>query len=146
MQTVSRCETRETFSVAKLAVMYWMPTTFHNVMLPHNVLVFVFGSGLKHRDFCTICIQLTHKFVRLPGLLRLWCICCGLYSVFGKSLCTYKRYWKWCPRTIVSKNWIKQLHTLAVLHFNFYIQTVHTVVFPNYLAAINSQTQHINDW
>jgi protein gp37 len=39
-------------------------------------------------------------------------------SSFGKSLCTYKRRWKWCPRNIVSKNLIKQLHTLPVLHFN----------------------------
>jgi hypothetical protein len=28
----------------------------------------------------------------------------GLYSVFGKSLCTYKRGWKTPERTIVSKN------------------------------------------
>jgi hypothetical protein len=28
----------------------------------------------------------------------------GKYSAFGKSLCTYKRCWKWCPRAIVSKN------------------------------------------
>jgi hypothetical protein len=41
-----------------------------------------------------------------------------IYSAFGKSLCAYKRCWKWYPRTIVSKNWIKQLHTLPVLHFN----------------------------
>jgi hypothetical protein len=32
-----------------------------------------------------------------------------IYSAFGKSLCTYKRCWKWCPRTIASKDWIKQL-------------------------------------
>jgi hypothetical protein len=37
-----------------------------------------------------------------------------LYSEFGKSLCTYKRCWKWCSRTIVSK----QLHTLPVLHLS----------------------------
>jgi Pyruvate/2-oxoacid:ferredoxin oxidoreductase delta subunit len=40
------------------------------------------------------------------------------YRVFGKSLCTFKRCWKWCPQTTVSKIWIKQLHTLPVLHFN----------------------------
>jgi hypothetical protein len=44
--------------------------------------------------------------------------CCTIYSAFGKLLCTCKRCWKWCPRTIVSKNWIKQLHTLLVLHFS----------------------------
>jgi hypothetical protein len=26
--------------------------------------------------------------------------------------------WKWCSRAIVSKHWIKQLHTLPVVHFN----------------------------
>jgi hypothetical protein len=31
---------------------------------------------------------------------------------------SHKWCWKWCPWTIVSKNWIKQLHTLSVLHFN----------------------------
>jgi hypothetical protein len=40
-----------------------------------------------------------------------------LYSAFGKSLCTYERYFS-IERTIVSKNWIKQLHILPVLHFN----------------------------
>jgi hypothetical protein len=33
-----------------------------------------------------------------------------LYSAFVKSLCTYKTYSS-IERTIVSKNWIKQLHT-----------------------------------
>jgi hypothetical protein len=39
------------------------------------------------------------------------------YSAFGKLLCTCKRYWKWFIWTIVSKNWIKHLQTLPVLHF-----------------------------
>jgi hypothetical protein len=25
----------------------------------------------------------------------------ALYSAFGKSLCTYKRCWKWCPRAYI---------------------------------------------
>jgi hypothetical protein len=29
-----------------------------------------------------------------------------------------QKFWKWCPRTVLSKNWIKQLHTLPVLQFN----------------------------
>jgi hypothetical protein len=33
-------------------------------------------------------------------------------------LCIYKRFWNWCPWIIVSKNWIKQLHSLPALHFN----------------------------
>jgi hypothetical protein len=39
-----------------------------------------------------------------------------IYTSFGKSLCTYKRYSS-IERTTVSKNWIKQLHSLPVLHF-----------------------------
>jgi hypothetical protein len=41
-----------------------------------------------------------------------------IYSAFGKSLCAYKRCWKSIERTIVSKNWLKPLHALPVLHFN----------------------------
>jgi len=79
MQIAGRCNMRETFSVSKLAVMYGMPTTFHNVMLLHNVLEFVCGSGLNHEDFYANAIQLTYKRVRLPGSLRLCCVYCGLY-------------------------------------------------------------------
>jgi hypothetical protein len=39
-----------------------------------------------------------------------------MYSAFGKSLCSYKRCWIRFSWTIL--NWIKQLHTLPVLHFN----------------------------
>jgi hypothetical protein len=39
------------------------------------------------------------------------------HNEFGKSLCTYKMCWESIERIIVSKNWIKQLHTLPVLHF-----------------------------
>jgi hypothetical protein len=46
-----------------------------------------------------------------------WLFNIVLYSVFRKSLCTYKRCSS-IERTIVSKNRIKQLHTLPVLHFN----------------------------
>jgi hypothetical protein len=42
----------------------------------------------------------------------------GIYSAFVKSLCTYERCLKSIERSIVSKTWIKQLHTLPVLHFN----------------------------
>jgi hypothetical protein len=40
------------------------------------------------------------------------------YSAFGKSPCTYKMCWIRFSWIIVSKNWIKQLHTLPVLHFS----------------------------
>jgi hypothetical protein len=56
------------------------------------------------------------------------------YSVFGKLLCTYKRCWKWYPWTIVSKNWIKQLHTLPALHFNRCLTTEYS-----------ETTAHFND-
>jgi hypothetical protein len=62
---------------------------------------------------------------------------CGrtvLYSTFGKLLCTYKRQWKWCPRTTVSKNWIKQSHTLPALHFNRWLTTEYS-----------ETTAHFND-
>jgi hypothetical protein len=49
-----------------------------------------------------------------------------LYSAFGKSLCTNKSCWKWYPRTIVSKIWVKQLHTLPLLHFNRCLSTEYT--------------------
>ena len=28
-------------------------------------------------------------------------LCVMIYSVFGMSLCTYKRWWKWCPRASI---------------------------------------------
>jgi hypothetical protein len=40
------------------------------------------------------------------------------YSAFGMSLCAYKRCWIRFSWNIVSKNWIQQLHTLMLLHFN----------------------------
>jgi hypothetical protein len=45
-----------------------------------------------------------------------------LYSAFGKSLCTYKRCSS-IERTVVSKSWIKQSHTLPVFHFNHCLTT-----------------------
>jgi hypothetical protein len=45
------------------------------------------------------------------------------HSVFRKSLCAYKTRSS-IERTIVSKNGIKQLHALQVLHFNHCLTTV----------------------
>jgi hypothetical protein len=47
------------------------------------------------------------------GRMLHWKLC----SAFRKSLCTYKDTYL-IERTIVSKNWIKQLHTSPVLHFD----------------------------
>jgi hypothetical protein len=58
-------------------------------------------------------------------------------SAFEKSLCADKRCWKWYPKTIVSKNWIKQLHTLPVLHFNrcLTVKLQHTATATSTLTA-----------
>jgi hypothetical protein len=45
-----------------------------------------------------------------------------IYSALGKSLCTDERYFS-IETTTVSKNCIKQSHTLPVLHFNRYLTT-----------------------
>jgi hypothetical protein len=50
------------------------------------------------------------------GRLRVKPTC--VYSPIGKPLCTYKKCWKSIERNTVSKNWIKQSHTLPVSHFN----------------------------
>jgi hypothetical protein len=34
------------------------------------------------------------------------------YSAFGKLLCTYKRYWKWCPRASV-QSWTEPYRSLS---------------------------------
>jgi hypothetical protein len=60
-------------------------------------------------------VQGTQQFFKFIYCLH---IRITLHSAFGKFMCTYKSCWKWCPRSIVSINWIKQLHTLLVLHFN----------------------------
>jgi hypothetical protein len=62
------------------------------------------------RIYNTYCFS-TATMVARTGLIG------TLYSAFRKSLCTYKRCSS-IERTIVSKNWIKQLHTLPALHFN----------------------------
>jgi hypothetical protein len=41
-----------------------------------------------------------------------------LYSVFGKSLCTYKKCWKWCPRVSI------QAWTRLILFANTFCRSV----------------------
>jgi hypothetical protein len=69
-----------------------------------------------------------------------------LYSTFGKSLCTYKRCWKWCPGTIVSKNWIKQLHTLPVLQFNRCLTTKYSETTANFNGNFDTDNQIYVPW
>jgi hypothetical protein len=49
-------------------------------------------------------------------------LCCQHCTVRSESRCRCR---KWCQRTIMSKNWIKQLHTLPVLHFNHCLTTIY---------------------
>jgi hypothetical protein len=48
---------------------------------------------------------------------KMWEECKAEVQSVRKVAVHFKSCWKWCPRTIVSKNWIKQLHTSPVLHF-----------------------------
>jgi hypothetical protein len=73
----------------------------------------------------------------IPGTLRRlgW-----LYSVFGKSLCTYKR----CSSiegTIVSKNLIKKLHTLPVLNFNYCLTTEYSETTAHFNGNVDIDNQ-----
>jgi hypothetical protein len=60
------------------------------------------------------------------GTIRLYCNI-YIYIAFGKSLCAYQRCWIRFSWTVVSKNWIKQLNTLPVLHFNRCGTTAHFI-------------------
>jgi hypothetical protein len=63
-----------------------------------------------------------------------------MYSAFRKSLCTYKRSCS-IERTIVSKNWIKQLHTLLVLHVNRCLTTEHSKTTAHFNANFDTDNQ-----
>jgi hypothetical protein len=64
-----------------------------------------------------------------------------LYSVFRKSLCTYKRCWQSIERTIVSKNGIKQLHILTVLHFNRCLTTEYSEITAHFNGNFDTDNQ-----
>jgi hypothetical protein len=63
------------------------------------------------------------------------------YSVFGKSLCTYKRCWEWCPQAPTELNWIKQLHTLPVLHLNRYLTTEYSETTTHFNRNFDTDNQ-----
>jgi hypothetical protein len=58
-----------------------------------------------------------------------------------KSLCTYKRCWKWFPLTILSRKWIKQLHTLQVLHFNRCLTTEYSETTAHFNGNFDTDNQ-----
>jgi hypothetical protein len=64
----------------------------------------------------------------------------SMYSVFEKSLCTYKRC-SLTERTTVSKNWIKQLHTLPVLHFNRCLTTEYSETIAHFNGNFDTDNQ-----
>jgi hypothetical protein len=64
-----------------------------------------------------------------------------LYSAFGKSEGTYKRCWKWYPRTLVSKNLIKQLLTLPVLHSNRCLTTEYSETTADFNGNVDADNQ-----
>jgi hypothetical protein len=63
-----------------------------------------------------------------------------LHSAFGKSLCTYKTRPS-IERIIVSKNWIKQLHTLPVLHFNRCLTTEYSETTAHFNGNFDTDNQ-----
>jgi hypothetical protein len=63
------------------------------------------------------------------------------YSAFEKSLCTYKRFSS-IERTTVSKKWIKQLHTLPVLHFNRCLTTEYSETTAHFNGNFDTDNQN----
>jgi hypothetical protein len=65
----------------------------------------------------------------------------SFYSAFGKSPCTYESCWKSIERTIVSKNRIKQLHTLLVLHLNRCLTTEYNETTAHFNGNFDTDNQ-----
>jgi hypothetical protein len=64
----------------------------------------------------------------------------NLYSAFRKSLHTYKTCWKYVHKR-VSKNWIKQLNTLPVLHFNRCLTTEYSETTAHFNGNFDTDNQ-----
>jgi hypothetical protein len=77
------------------------------------------ARGSKHTNDITL--RKIKILIWKVCILLVWTV--QLYSAFRKSLCTYKRCWICFSWTIVSKNWIKQLHTLPALHCSHCLRT-----------------------
>jgi hypothetical protein len=102
----------------QIGVQFWKNTLTHPSLRPEYR-----SSIILWNILCNIHGILIHHHRRLQYYTT-WNLCSSgillsvdLYSVFGKSLCTYKMCSS-IERNIMSKNWIKQLNTLPVLHFN----------------------------
>jgi hypothetical protein len=63
-----------------------------------------------------------------------------LHSAFRKSLCICKTRSS-IERIIVSKNWIKQLHTLPVLHFNHCLTTEYSETTAHFNGNFDTDNQ-----
>jgi hypothetical protein len=64
-----------------------------------------------------------------------------MYSAFGKLLCTYKSCWKSIERTIVSKNVIKLLNTLQILHFKHCLTTEYSETTAHFNGNFDTDNQ-----
>jgi hypothetical protein len=62
------------------------------------------------------------------------------YIAFGKSVCTFKKRYS-IERIIVSKTWIKQLHTLPVLHFNRCLTTEYSEITAHFNGNFDTDNQ-----
>jgi hypothetical protein len=114
-----------------------MELSLHSPILHHFVHL-----NYAQRQF--ICAYDWHTKRNVMSEMRawLWAVWYGIiYSSIGKSLCTYKRCWKWCPRTIVSKTLIKKLHTLPVLHFNRCLTTEYSETTAQFNVNFDTDNQ-----
>jgi hypothetical protein len=64
-----------------------------------------------------------------------------LIQCVRKVLCNYERCWQAIERTGVSKNRIKQLHILPVLHFNLCLTTEYSETTAHFKDNVNTDNQ-----
>jgi hypothetical protein len=65
------------------------------------------------------------------------CVGTAVYSAFGKSLCTYKRCWRWCPWVFI------QVRTCLILFANtFCISACKMLLMYAVIAVFNSLSVH----
>jgi hypothetical protein len=123
-----RCCKPDIFVLRQLAQWFWW-TPQHRVRNVHQLLIVRFrcsptSFGVQHWAYftkflskSTNCIAMRYRvFLRIfqqiaPALN--WCIYCLLERSIQRE-----KHVPQLKKTIVSKNWIKQLHTLPVFHFN----------------------------
>ena len=60
-----------------------------------------FGSACFNPIYCHYFQVLTHLTWSMCWNFAFCGLCVVIYSVFGKSLGTYKRCWKWCPQASI---------------------------------------------